>query len=606
MLYKQYYSLALLLNKTIGKIAFENLSKVNKFLNTFQDKTSLNTIVMKKTTILLISLLLLNFSFTDSKNVLSGKSLSVDKPITVFCSPDLYNLSVAWASEFCTINPAVEIQVMRFSESRADENLKADGYLGFISSEYSEMYDESAWNIVVGRDIIVPIFNSDNPFMSDINQQGISAEELAQAFNNGELRNWGTLLNSQKNIPVNFYMINDESINSGMAKLLNIDQVTIEGIKVDNAEELLSAVRKDLYSIGICKMTNILDFTTQGTVEGIKLLPIDRNGNGKVDYMEKIYDDLNVLSRGIWIGKYPNALFNNIYSVSSVKPTNETEVAFLKWVLTDGQKFLNSYGYSDLLFSERQSKVGLFDDSDINIISTNENFASSRRGIVILGSFIVFIFLVITAIQYIKNRKMIIPDTTSDPALVFGEDFVDIPLGLYYDKTHTWAFMEKDGMVRVGIDDFLQHITGPLTRIKMKRSGEKIRKGKQILSIIQNGKQLNIYSPISGTIKEQNKVLEANSSIINSSPYSDGWVYRIEPTNWIKEIQFLIIGKKYKEWVRSEFSRLKEFLSESLKPNAVEYAKVLQDGGEIKDGILMDLSPEVWEDFQTNFIDMSR
>jgi hypothetical protein len=139
----------------------------------------------------------------------------------------------------------------------------------------------------------------------------------------------------------------------------------------------------------------------------------------------------------------------------------------------------------------------------------------------------------------------------------------------------------------------------------MKSIGERIRKGRQVLSIIQNGKQLNVYAPISGTIKEQNKLLNENSSVINSSPYSEGWVYKIEPTNWLKEIQFLIMGKKYKVWLRSEFSRLKEFLTLSVKSENLEFAPVLQDGGEIKDGILSDLGPEVWEDFQTNFIDMS-
>ena len=93
-------------------------------------------------------------------------------------------------------------------------------------------------------------------------------------------------------------------------------------------------------------------------------------------------------------------------------------------------------------------------------------------------------------------------------------------------------------MVKVGIDDFLQHITGTLTRIKMKEPGEKIRKGEKILTIIRDGKQLNIYSPVSGIIREKNQRLLTDSSIINSSPYSEGWVYMLEPKNWVRETQF--------------------------------------------------------------------
>jgi glycine cleavage system H lipoate-binding protein len=154
----------------------------------------------------------------------------------------------------------------------------------------------------------------------------------------------------------------------------------------------------------------------------------------------------------------------------------------------------------------------------------------------------------------------------------------------------------------MGIDDFLQHITGKITRIRMKSRGEKIRKGHPVLTIIQNGKQLNIHAPVSGTIKEQNKALSKNPSKVNESPYTDGWVYVIEPTNWLKESEFLIMWEKYKEWLKGEFSRLKDFVALSIKPNAA-YAHLLQDGGAPKDGILENLGPEVWEDFQTNFLD---
>ena len=65
----------------------------------------------------------------------------------------------------------------------------------------------------------------------------------------------------------------------------------------------------------------------------------------------------------------------------------------------------------------------------------------------------------------------------------------------------------------------------------------------------------------------------------------------------------MIMWEKYKEWLKSEFTRLKDFLALSVKPNA-GYAHVLQDGGAPKDGVLEDLGPEVWEDFQTGFLDL--
>jgi hypothetical protein len=78
----------------------------------------------------------------------------------------------------------------------------------------------------------------------------------------------------------------------------------------------------------------------------------------------------------------------------------------------------------------------------------------------------------------------------------------------------------------------------------------------------------------------------------------------IEPTNWSLEIQFLSMADKYKTWLKGEFSRLKDFIATAVNANTPEYAFVpLQDGGEMTDNVLAGLGPEVWEDFQTKFID---
>jgi len=190
---------------------------------------------------------------------------------------------------------------------------------------------------------------------------------------------------------------------------------------------------------------------------------------------------------------------------------------------------------------------------------------------------------------------------------ILDENAITVPGGIYFDKTHTWVFMEQDGVAKVGIDDFLQHITGTITRVKMKNPGEKVKKGEQIVSLIQNGKQLNLYSPVSGIIKERNNILDTSSSIINSSPYNEGWIYKIEPTNWLRENQLLFMAEKQKRFIKNEISRLKEFLSVTLNTGNENYARIiLQDGGELHDGTLSNLGPEVWEDFQTKFIDPSR
>lgn len=223
--------------------------------------------------------------------------------------------------------------------------------------------------------------------------------------------------------------------------------------------------------------------------------------------------------------------------------------------------------------------------------------------VIILLAFILLCISVDALVQHSRHKKSKAINLSSVTTRIFNESSVVVPKGLYYDKSHTWAFMEKNGYVKIGIDDFLLHITGNLNRLKMKDLGEKVSKGEAVLSLIQNGKQLTIKSPISGIIKSINKQIIDNPSIINVSGFNEGWIYTVEPTNWSRDLQFLLMADKYKEWLKNEFTRLKDFISTITLSNNKELATIiLQDGGEIKENLLADYGPEVWEDFQTKFI----
>jgi glycine cleavage system H lipoate-binding protein len=223
--------------------------------------------------------------------------------------------------------------------------------------------------------------------------------------------------------------------------------------------------------------------------------------------------------------------------------------------------------------------------------------------ILILIAFILLCILIDVLINYLAHRKIEIHEAISSETKAFIESSVAAPAGLFYDKSHTWVFMEKNGNVKIGLDDFLIKVTGPLTKVEMKKPGEIVQKGTPALSIIQDGKKLVINAPVTGKIVSNNEEIAGNTFSLNSSPYYNGWIYTIEPTNWQKDNRFLLMAEKYKEWLHNEFIRLKEFFSAKRLQNNFEYVPiVLQDGGELKENILADLGPDVWEDFQTNFM----
>jgi len=563
---------------------------------------------MKTRIILIITLLLLSCLYAVSKEAASGDSNSSSGSIHVTTSPELYNLTMKWANEYCRLNPTQKINVSKASENNVSE-MVSSGEIGFMSEEsYQKLNNHSAWSMVVGRNVIVPVMSAKNPLLNEICLKGITTKELSQIIANPENGNWGDLVGNAQKVPLHSYTTNDQSTLSVLKNFLNSNQSTIAGIQSLSSSEMISAIQKDPNAFGFCNLAQISDPESQNLLEGLKFVPIDKNGNGKIDYMENIYANVESFARGVWIGKYPNGLSSDIYSVSSTKPDDAIEVAFLKWVLTDGQSFLNENGYSNLVYNERLSQLAKFGQPDLYATIPVERTSSFLSLLLLILIFIVMTGVVVELVfRQIRRRNEAKHDASPVTSPIFSEESVIIPKGIYFGKTHSWAFMRKNGSVRIGIDDFLQHITGKITKVELKAAGETVKKGELLLSIIRKGKLLNIYSPISGTITEVNENLERNSSLLNSSPYSDGWVYMIEPTNWGLEIQYLAIAEKYKEGLKDEFRRLKDFFATALKANSHDFAYVtMQDGGELFDNPLAELGPNVWDDFQTKFIDTSK
>jgi len=216
-----------------------------------------------------------------------------------------------------------------------------------------------------------------------------------------------------------------------------------------------------------------------------------------------------------------------------------------------------------------------------------------------LISFLIVVLSIDAIIQYRKKRKENVSENIYiNKSDVLSEKKIFMPKGIFYDKTHTWAHMKKYGNVRVGVNDFLQHIVGDVTKVILRKNDEVVKRNDLLLSIIQNGKKIDLYSPINGRIVYSNNNLLKDSNLINVSPYEDGWVYEISPSDWEKDIKSMLMDKKAFKWIEDEFIRFKDFLSNTIKEGDV----VLQDGGEIKDNVLSYFGPNIWEEFQINFI----
>ena len=122
----------------------------------------------------------------------------------------------------------------------------------------------------------------------------------------------------------------------------------------------------------------------------------------------------------------------------------------------------------------------------------------------------------------------------------------DIPGDLKFLSSHEWVRVEPDGSVTIGISDHAQDLLGDIVFVELPEIGQSID-AETDAAIVESVKAASdVYSPISGEVTEVNPILEDQPEIINSSPYEDGWFYKMVPSD-LGEIENLLSPEDYSE-----------------------------------------------------------
>ena len=112
-----------------------------------------------------------------------------------------------------------------------------------------------------------------------------------------------------------------------------------------------------------------------------------------------------------------------------------------------------------------------------------------------------------------------------------------------YADTHEWARLESD-TVTVGISDHAQALLGDLVYVELPEVGANISAGDEA-GVVESVKAASdVYSPVSGTITAVNTDLEGSPELVNSDPYSDGWLFQVKVDD-PAEIEGLLSAEAY-------------------------------------------------------------
>jgi glycine cleavage system H protein len=106
---------------------------------------------------------------------------------------------------------------------------------------------------------------------------------------------------------------------------------------------------------------------------------------------------------------------------------------------------------------------------------------------------------------------------------------MNTPANLFYTPSDEWLRSESDGNITLGITDYAQHELGEIVYVELPEVGARINEGTPF-GVVESVKAVGeLHSPVAGEVVAINSATADNSSLVNESPYEDGWLVTIKP-----------------------------------------------------------------------------
>lgn len=262
----------------------------------------------------------------------------------------LYPMVVRWAEEFRKMHPDVKIDISAGGAGKGMTDALANVVdVGMVSRDiYDVELEKGAFPIAVVKDAVVPTINTGNPLYATIMAKGLKRNAALRLWSD-KTKYWGEILSTNNRVPVHVYTRSDAcGAAETWAAWMGLKQEDLEGTAVFGDPGVSSAVQRDKVGIGFNNIAYVYDQKTKRPFKNIAVMPLDINNNGKVDPEENFYATVDQLMNAIAKGVYPSPPARNLFLVTNGKPTKPALVEFLKYALTEGQKWAAETGYVKL------------------------------------------------------------------------------------------------------------------------------------------------------------------------------------------------------------------------------------------------------------------
>lgn len=270
----------------------------------------------------------------------------------------LYPLAVKWREEFNKVYPGITVDVQAGGAGKGVTDVLAGAVdIGMVSREINPVEKEKGIvAMAVARDAVVAVFNVGNPAAAAILKHGVTGPKFAAIWIKSAVKDWESAMGatsattaSARPTALNVYTRSDAcGAAETWAAFLGGHQEDLQGIGVYGDPGLAEAVRRDPYGLGYNNINYAYDPKTGLPINGLAVCPLDRNGNGLIDPEESFYSTRAEIVAAIARGAYPAPPSRDLYFVVKNGRFSKDTALFLRWVLTEGRKYIGEMGYIEL------------------------------------------------------------------------------------------------------------------------------------------------------------------------------------------------------------------------------------------------------------------
>lgn len=135
--------------------------------------------------------------------------------------------------------------------------------------------------------------------------------------------------------------------------------------------------------------------------------------------------------------------------------------------------------------------------------------------------------------------------------ITFEKFIFRIAINLFYSSEGVWS-QPQEGLVRIGLSDFLQQRSGDVAFAETAKPGTTLRVGDEFATIETIKVDISLPSPIGGKIVEINPSLGNAPENINLDPYGDGWIVLMQPDDWEADRTHLLNAHSYSALIQEK------------------------------------------------------